>query len=87
MLDGVMLSLRRKLKQFKTRDVYNMGARGIFFRLTPDITVTFKGDPCYGVIEFQRTPNCGCVCQCVRILQNRTTCRRKILKSEMPVEL
>ena len=36
------------LKQYSPKDVYNMDETAIFFRLTPDKTLTFKEDPCHG---------------------------------------
>jgi hypothetical protein len=46
--DWVTSSLPRILKQYAPKDIYNMDETGIFFRLTPDKTLTFKGDSCHG---------------------------------------
>ena len=36
------------LQQYAPRDIYNMDETGLFFRMTPDRTLTFKGDACHG---------------------------------------
>lgn len=48
MSEWLASTLPNILRQFKSDDVYNMDETGIFFRMTPDKTLTFKGDPCHG---------------------------------------
>ena len=40
-------SLPAILQEYALRDIYNMDETGIFYRLTPDRTLTFKGDSCH----------------------------------------
>lgn len=42
------VTLPRLLKMFAPKDIYNMDETGLFFRLTPERTLTFKNDPCHG---------------------------------------
>jgi len=46
--DWMRSSLPKILQQFKPKDIYNMDETGLFFRMTPDRTLTFKGDTCHG---------------------------------------
>ena len=42
------------LKDFAPDDVFNVDETGLFFRLLPDKTMTFKGDACHGWQKKQR---------------------------------
>ena len=46
--DWKKTSLPMILQQYAPRDIYNMDETGLFFRMTPDRTLTFKGDACHG---------------------------------------
>lgn len=46
--DWLTSSVPKILQQFKPKDIYNMDETGLFFRMTPDRTLTFKGDSCHG---------------------------------------
>jgi hypothetical protein len=65
--EWVTSSLPRILKQYAPKDIYNMDETGIFFRLTPDKTLTFKGDSCHGGKRIERAYNSGSVCKYGRI--------------------
>ena len=46
--DWIKSSLPKILQSFKPRDIFNMDETGLFFRMTPDRTLTFTGDSCHG---------------------------------------
>ncbi|KAF0687681.1 tigger transposable element-derived protein 4-like [Aphis craccivora] len=36
------------LKEYDSKDIFNADEFGLFFKCTPDRTLTFKGDTCHG---------------------------------------
>ncbi len=40
--------LPKLLEEYEPKDIFNADETGLFFKLLPDRTYTFKGDTCHG---------------------------------------
>lgn len=36
------------IKDYKPKDIFNCDETGLFFKLMPDMSLTYKVDPCHG---------------------------------------
>ena len=49
-------ALPHLLRQYKPEDVYNVDETGLFYKMTPDKSLTFKGDKCTGGKKAKECP-------------------------------